>query len=99
LEAQIREIIIDAMRMQSDTLDRPLTQLLSPDTALIGENSELDSMSLVLLIVDVEQQIELRLGQKISLVNERAMSARSSPFRSISSMANYAMKLLRVPAP
>lgn len=62
-------------------------------TALIGSNTILDSMGLVNVIVDIESAF-LDENVEISLTSESAMSARISPFRSISSLCNFIAKQL-----
>lgn len=66
----------------------------SRDTVLFGESGNLDSLGLVHLIVAVEQRIEDTLGVAISLADEKAMSQRTSPFRTIGTLADYAIRLV-----
>ena len=61
----------------------------SADAPLFGSGGPLDSLGLVNLIVAVEQAIEDQLGISIVLADERAMSQRSSPFRTARSLAEY----------
>jgi acyl carrier protein len=63
-------------------------------TRLIGKSAVLDSMGLVTLIVDVEQQLEARYGVSIILADERAMSQARSPFASVGSLADYVCSLI-----
>lgn len=62
------------------------------DTHLIGHNALLDSMGLVTLIVEVEQRLEEELDVALILADERAMSQKNSPFRSVASLADYIVK-------
>jgi acyl carrier protein len=57
---------------------------------LFGESGFLDSMSLVSLVVAVEQAIEDQFGKTVSLADEKALSRRHSPYRTIGSLAEYA---------
>jgi len=91
---QIQRIIIEALDAQSRLFDRPFSNPLGPETPLLGDKSEIDSMALVVLIVDVEQGIQAEFGRPITLVNERAMASHGSPFRNVASMAQYAAGLL-----
>lgn len=63
-------------------------------TRLIGKSAVLDSMGLVMLIVDVEQQIESQYGAAVILADDRAMSQNRSPFASVGSLADYAQALI-----
>jgi len=66
---------------------------ISEGTRLIGRDAVLDSMGLVNLIVDVEQRMEDAHGLPLMLADERAMSQRHSPFRSVGSLVDYVLKL------
>jgi acyl carrier protein len=73
--------------------DRKLTK--APDTQLLGPESGLDSMRLVTLIVTTEREIEQTFGVALTLADERALSMKASPFRSVASLAAYVADLLR----
>lgn len=63
---------------------------VSPETELFGENGLLDSVGLVSLVVAVEQALEDELGAQVGLADERALSQRTSPYRTVSTLAEYA---------
>lgn len=67
----------------------------SLDTALFGQSGKLDSLGLVNLIVLIEQEIEEEYGLSITIADERAMSQKRSPFRTIRSLADYLSLLLK----
>ncbi len=66
----------------------------SIDTDLFGRSGNLDSMGLVTLIVTTEQKIEEELGVSITIADERAMSQKNSPFKTIGTLAEYTLLLL-----
>ncbi|MFW6180753.1 MAG: hypothetical protein ACOC8N_03305 [Spirochaetota bacterium] len=66
---------------------------LDESTRLIGPRSFVDSLSLVTLIVDVEQRLREEQGLSVSLADERAMSRERSPFRSVGTLASYVEEL------
>ena len=61
----------------------------APETRLLGSQSVLDSMHLVSLIVTIEREVEDAFGVALTLADERALSMKESPFRSIQSLADY----------
>ncbi len=63
----------------------------SHDTDLI-DSGLLDSLGLVTLIVDVEQDLADQAGITVTLGDDRAVSARHSPFRTVGSLAEYALE-------
>jgi acyl carrier protein len=67
---------------------------LSPETALLGSGSMLDSLALVTLVVSIEGQLADKAGVPIALANERALSQRASPFRTVATLAAYIQALL-----
>jgi len=67
--------------------DRQLIK--APETRLLGSQSVLDSIHLVSLIVAVEREVEDAFGVAVTLADERALSMKESPFRSIQSLADY----------
>jgi acyl carrier protein len=87
----IIELITDAVKQFLPPGEQPAT--VSEDTRLVGGNSLLDSTALVSLIVEVEQQIDDRYGVSITIADDRALSQQRSPFRTVSSLADYIMKL------
>jgi hypothetical protein len=68
---------------------------LTPDTLLFGPNGLLDSIALVSFVLDVEMAIQDASGLAVTLADERAMSQKRSPFRQVSSLAEYASILIQ----
>lgn len=62
------------------------------NTKLFGEN--LDSMGIVFLVSELESLISDELDIDITLADERAMSQKTSPFRSVQTLANYTQILI-----
>ena len=59
------------------------------DSPVFGRAGRLDSLALVNLIVAIEQAIEDDFGVSVALADEKAVSQRSSPFRTVGSLAAY----------
>ena len=66
----------------------------SPKTVLFGNGGILDSLGLVNLIIAIEQNIEDEYGISLALADERAMSQKHSPFRTLGSLVDYIEMLL-----
>ena len=66
-----------------------------PSTILYGSKSKLDSLSLINLIVNVEQLTEERFHVPITLADERALSQAVSPFSTVEALATYIDALLK----
>ena len=67
----------------------------SLDTILMGKGSKLDSLGLVNLVVSVETAIEDEFDITITLADDRAMSQKHSPFRTVGSLSEYIEMLLK----
>ncbi|MBU0525919.1 MULTISPECIES: hypothetical protein [Pseudomonas] len=93
MKEQILGIIYNAIENENRSLVQPISLEKGEDTALYGAGGVLDSMSLVSIVIDVEQMIEEQLGVKMTLVNDSAMSPKRSPFQSVKTFANYILEL------
>lgn len=62
---------------------------VNADTQLYGKGGVLDSLGLVRVIAELEEEIYNKTGRSITLADEKAMSQKSSPFRSVASLSEY----------
>ena len=67
----------------------------SKNTALFGNTGQLDSLGLVNLLVTIEQNIEDKFDINITIADEKAMSQKHSPFRTIGSLVDYIEMILK----
>jgi acyl carrier protein len=93
------QIVLGAIYRAVDCINDELPpdrQLMkAPETRLLGAGSGLDSIQLVNLIMTTEHEIEDTIGVVVTLADERALSMKASPFRSIQSLADYIALLVR----
>ena len=66
---------------------------LSSQTPLFGADSQIDSLSLVSLIVDVETTLNADHGLAISLADDRALARKQSPYASVETLRDYVLEL------
>ncbi|MEC8333139.1 MAG: hypothetical protein VXZ83_03345 [Verrucomicrobiota bacterium] len=83
----IEALIIESVRLLAEDFEIELLECPSATTMLYGIGGSLDSMALVNLIADIEDAILEKFSISISLADEKAMSARHSPYRSVTSLA------------
>ena len=93
-ETEVLEVILKALKNLNDELDDGDKFEVNENTCLFGEDAELDSLSLVSVIVDIESDISYFLGHPISLTDDRAMSQEISPFFNVKSLLTYIMSLI-----
>lgn len=63
-------------------------------TVIFGNKGCLPSMGLVTLIADLEERLEADYGVLVTLADERAMSQKHSPFRTVESLTKYIIDLM-----
>lgn len=59
----------------------------SPDTILLGDDGVIDSLTLVNLVVAIEDHLASKQGVSVTLVDEETFSSEDQPLRSIQSLA------------
>jgi acyl carrier protein len=87
-------MIISATRELATEQGIEIDNALDAGTRLFGEGGLLDSMALVSLVIAVEQAMEEKYNVGVALADEKALSQRSSPYRTIGTLAAYAAQEL-----
>lgn len=87
-------VVLQAMR--TTNLSRTAESQLSVarDAAIFGEASPLDSLGLLTLLLDIEEDLQA-VGTLVRLSDDRAMSQTRSPFRSVESLVDYIGRIAR----
>jgi acyl carrier protein len=93
-EADIQQIIFDALKSLNAELPDDKQIAIGPSTPLFGTNAEIDSLSLVSLIVDVETALNGEHDLEISLTDDRAMTREVSPFSDVQALKDYILELI-----
>lgn len=97
MREKVTEIVYQSLKdlnlqIGSGELENP-----NSETRLYGAKSEIDSIHLVILIVDIEERIAEVFGKDIILADERAMSLSRSPFGRAGTLVDYIEQLLSEP--
>ncbi len=93
IEQQIEKIIIDTLKELNEELENDSFINPNPKTKLYGAGA-LDSLALVSFITDLEEKIQDKFEKDIVLADEKAMSTKTSPFRSVETLTSYIKTLL-----
>ena len=88
----IEEIVLTTVKEIGEEEDNKELKEADSRTILFGKN--LDSMGIVLLVTEIEEEIFEEYGKEIALADERAMSQKTSPFRSVKSLVKYIGNIL-----
>lgn len=83
---KIEELLFQTLNDYFESQDMEISA--DENTILFGKESVLDSMGLVNVIIDIESKF-LDEDIEISLMSEKAMSRRNSPFRTISTLTKF----------
>ena len=59
------------------------------ETPIFGGPDGIDSLSLVRLVVSLEGEIEREFGKHVVLADEKAMSMRNSPYRTVGALVEF----------
>lgn len=89
---EIQSLVIESVQLLAQDFEIEGLAEPSADSLLYGEGAPLDSMALVNLIADVEDAVAEKYGATITLADERALSARRSPFRSVTNLTEAIME-------
>ena len=91
---QILDIVINQVTELNDTLPEDQQFSVSNETVLFGDNSKIDSLSLVSVIVDLEGVFSSEYDFDISLTDDRAMTREISPFDNVASLVDYIHEII-----
>ncbi len=90
----IENIIKNSVEEMNEQLPGDQQLNYSPEAVLFGSGGNLDSLGLVSLLVIIEQNIEEEFDTNITIADEKAMSQKNSPFRTVSALIDYIELLL-----
>jgi acyl carrier protein len=94
MHQKIENIIKNLLHDFNEELENENLICPNSETKLYGGNGALDSLGLVSFITDLEDQISEEFGKVIVLADEKAMSQKTSPFRTVSTLILYIEKIL-----
>jgi acyl carrier protein len=86
------QLVLTALVALNDELPADEQVAVSADTVLFGVDAQIDSLSLVSVIVDVETALN-DIGMDVSLTDDRAMGRAISPFTDVRALTTYILEL------
>lgn len=93
-ENKVLDAIYQALRSLNEERGPDGQIEIGPETILFGEDSALDSLALVSVIVDLETLISDRFERSISLTDDKAMSRDPVPFTNVTVLQHYILELM-----
>jgi len=88
----LRKIVYDVVLHTDKSLVKNKKADECDDIQIFGQ---LDSLSMVNLVVALEEAIKREFGESIPLIDDNTTDPESSPFRTIGSMADYLFNYLK----
>ena len=92
--AQALALVLRRLAALGRELGKPALEQADASTRLFGEHAALDSIGLVTLIADLEEDIRVATGKNVTLADEKAMSRLTSPFRRVDLLADYVAEIV-----
>lgn len=94
MQDKIEQIIIKTLLELNEELENESLENPNSKTKLYGTSTGMDSLALVSFITDLEEKISDEFNKEIILADEKAMSAKTSPFRNVETLTLYIKNLL-----
>jgi acyl carrier protein len=91
---EISSTVIENLKNLVETFPQAEQFEVNEDTVLFGLGSQIDSLSLVSVIVDLEMHYATELDVEFSLTDDRAMTRSISPFDSAKNLVDYIYELI-----
>ena len=91
---KIFNIVINTITEFNDSLDNKIDISKGRESELFGGDSLVDSLELVNLIVEIEENISENFNKNITITSEKAMSRITSPFKNVGTITDYIEEIL-----
>lgn len=88
------DIILQAIDEVNADLEEPFKIKKTLDTALSGEESTVDSLTLVNLVVAIEGAVMEKTGKSIILIDEQVFELPVNPFSSVEALSTHLQTML-----
>jgi hypothetical protein len=95
LEVEVRALVMETLRDLAEEKQNPEWEQPHGKTRIYGGRSNIDSLGLVGVTVELEERIAERFDRHVALADDRAVSQRRSPFATVDAMTGYILTLLR----
>jgi acyl carrier protein len=89
------KIVLESLQEVFIQVGTPAPDSITEDSVLVGSDSILDSLGVVSLIVEIEQRLESLHGISVILANDKAMSQRNSPFRTVGVLTDHVLEMAK----
>ena len=91
MKEMVEQIVFSIISSNTEDLN---IGIINSETLLLSEGSDIDSMTIVSIVVDLESKLSDVFQKEISLSDEKAMTREKSPFKNIKNLIEYILELL-----
>ncbi len=96
---QALALVLRRLAVLGRELGKPQLEQANEETRLFGEAAALDSIGLVTLMADLEEDVRAACGVSVHLADEKAMSRLTSPFRRVGLLADHLIDVVEKSTP
>jgi hypothetical protein len=96
---QALALVLRRLALLGRELGKPQLEQANEETRLFGEAAALDSIGLVTLMADLEEDVRSACGVSVHLADEKAMSRLTSPFRRVGLLADHLVDVVEKSTP
>jgi acyl carrier protein len=93
-QERVQQAVYRAVDELNKQLPKGIAVDKSRDAVLYGKTGKLESIDVVTLIMEVEDQVKAEFGASITIADDRAMSRENSPFLTVGTLTDYVAELL-----
>ena len=94
MRTAVFQIVENAIAELNRELEYPELDKVTEETCLLGGETGLDSLSLVSLIVSIEEVVQDEFDRPVALADERAMSRKNSPYRTVGALTDFIVEMI-----
>ena len=91
IENDIEKLIIECCKRHPAFIENSKEDI-NNETILLGSKSILDSLGLIGLLIDIEEELSNRIDKPVQLLDEKALSEKNSPFRTVGSLSDFIIR-------
>jgi len=95
MEREVHKVILEIAEEFNEHQKGNIRLDLGANAPLYGKEGALDSLGFVSFVLAVEQALQEKLQLPVTLSDEKAMSQKNSPFRTIGSLTEYVCRLVK----
>lgn len=94
-QEELQTLVIHCVRALAEDFEIDELRAATAESELFGATGPLDSMALVNLIADIEDAVQEQFEIVFALADEKAMSAKNSPFLNVSTLTQAVLERIK----